>query len=377
MKEQKMKVMTVVGTRPEIIKLSAVIKDLDEKTEHILVHTGQNYDYELNEIFFNDLGLRKPDYFLEAVGESSSATVGKVIEKVDEVLEKEQPEAFLILGDTNSCMGAYAAKRRKIPIFHMEAGNRCFDMRVPEEVNRRILDHLSDINLVYSDVTRHNLLQEGLPMDRIIKTGSPTYEVLQSYKAEIENSTVLKDLSLEKGNYFVFSAHREENIGIEENFKNIVEILETVSKKYKKKIVFSVHPRTRNRIEETGVKLPDNVVQMKPLGLFDYVALQKNSFCVLTDSGTISEESAMLNFPGISLRETHERLEGMDEGGFIMAGLNPKRVVQAIELATTQARGDERDFNLPKDYSNLNVSKKMVRIILSYTDYVKRVVWSE
>ncbi len=377
MKNKKIKVAIVIGTRPEIIKLSEVIKELDDKTDHVLIHTGQNYDYELNEIFFEELGIRKPDYFLEIAGGSPSSAVGRVIEKVDEVLEKEKPDAFLLLGDTNSGMGAYSAKRRKIPIFHMEAGNRCFDMRVPEEVNRRLLDHLSDINLVYSDVTRHNLLNEGLPMDRIIKTGSPTYEVLQKHMSKIKASTILKDLSLKKEDYFVLSVHREENIDIEKNFRNLVRTLEEVSKKYNKKIIFSVHPRTRKRIEESGVELPKNIIQMKPVGMFDYVFLQMNAFCVLTDSGTLSEEGSMLNFPGVSLRDTTERLEGMDEGVFVMAGLNPERVLQAIDVVTTQARGDKRDFKLPLDYSNLNVSKKVVRLILSYTDYARRVVWSE
>ncbi len=369
--------MTLVGTRPEIIKLSQVIRQLDKDTEHVLVHTGQNYDYELNEIFFKDLGLRKPDYFLGVQGNTSSEVVGDVISKVDSILEKEQPEAFLILGDTNSCMGAYAAKRRKIPIFHMEAGNRCFDMRVPEELNRRILDHVSDINLVYSDVTRLNLLNEGLPMDRIIKTGSPTNEVLHNNEDAINASTILRDLSLESEKYFVLSAHREENIGIERNFDNLIKIISTVSETYDMPIIFSVHPRTRKRLEKEGVQLPSNVNLMKPLGLFDYVNLQKNAFCVLSDSGTISEESSMLNFPAVNLRETHERLEAMDEGSVIMAGLNPWRVLQAIEMAISQKRGDVRDFNTPVDYTNRNVSRKVVRIILSYIDYVNRVVWSK
>lgn len=369
--------MTLVGTRPEIIKLSQVIKELDRRTDHVLVHSGQNYDYELNEIFFKDLGLRKPDHFLDAAGKTSSETVAKVINAVDKLLGEVKPDALLILGDTNSCMGVYAAKRLKIPIFHMEAGNRCFDARVPEEVNRKLLDHMCDINLVYSDVTRQNLLREGLPMDRIIKTGSPTYEVLLNNKKGIESSGVLKKLSLKKGNYLVMSFHREENIGIDKNFERIIEIIKRVSDTYKMPIVFSVHPRTRKHLDETKTVLPKNVIAMKPLGFFDFVRLQRDSFCVISDSGTISEESSMLNFPGVNVRETHERLEAMDEGTVIMSGLNPDRVLQSIEIATTQSRGDKRDFRLVPDYGYANVSQKTVRIIVSYIDYVKRVVWSE
>ncbi len=367
--------MTVVGTRPEIIKLSAVMRELDKYTDHVLVHTGQNYDYELNEVFFKDLGLRKPNYFLEAVGSTPVQTVGKVIEKIDNILDKEKPEAFLVLGDTNSCMGAYAAKRRKIPIFHMEAGNRCFDMRVPEEVNRRIIDHMSDINLVYSNITRENLLREGLPMDRIIKTGSPTYEVLMGNMNKILASNILTELKLEAGKYFVLSAHREENIDIPKNFRSLIEIIRVVSSKYNFPIIFSCHPRTRKRIETENIVLPENVKIMKPLGLNDYVKLQMNSFCVLTDSGTISEESSMLNFPGLNLRETHERAEAMDEGSVIMTGLNPDRVLQALEMVKDQSRGETRDFRIPEEYSYRNVSRKVVRVIVSYTDYVKRKVW--
>jgi UDP-N-acetylglucosamine 2-epimerase (non-hydrolysing) len=372
---KKMKILTLIGTRPEIIKLSEVIKELDRETEHTLVHTGQNYDYELNEIFFKDLGLRKPDYFLEAVAKTAAATVGTVIEKVDEVLEKVRPEALLILGDTNSCMGAYAAKRLKIPIFHMEAGNRCFDARVPEEVNRKIIDHMSDINLVYSDVTRMNLLNEGLPMDRILKTGSPVYEVLMAHEREIKDSGILKEMGLSAGEYFVLSAHREENINLDENFKRLIEVIKRVSDTYGKPIVFSVHPRTRKRLESDHITLPKNVHLMKPLGLFDYVSLEQNALCVISDSGTISEESSMLNFPGVNIREAHERIEAMDEGSVIMAGLNPDRVLQAIELARKQPRGTSRAFRIPVDYSYTNVSKKVVRIIMSYIDYVNRHVW--
>lgn len=375
--QKRMKVMTIIGTRPEIIKLSEVMKELDRVADHVIVHTGQNYDYELNEVFFKDLGLRKPDHFLSAAGGTSAETVGKVIAAVDVLLEKEQPEAVLVLGDTNSCMGVYAAKRRKIPIFHMEAGNRCFDMRVPEEVNRRLLDHMSDINLVYSDVTRTNLLQEGLPMDRIIKTGSPTFEVLEANKKQIEASQVLSQLKLTPGEYFVLSAHREENIGIGQNFERLIDIIKTIAETYHKPIIFSVHPRTRKRLEEEKVQLPAEVVAMKPLGFHDYVHLQQHALCVISDSGTISEESSMLNFPGVNIRETHERLEAMDEGSVIMAGLNPERVLQAIAVAVTQQRGSTRDFRLVADYGSPNVSKKVARIILSYVDYVKRVVWSE
>lgn len=376
-KIKKVKVMTVVGTRPEIIKLSQVMKELDKHTDHILVHSGQNYDYELNEVFFKDLGLRKPNYFLNSAGKNSVDTVGNVIKAVDEVLEKEKPDAFLILGDTNSCMSAYSAKRRKIPIFHMEAGNRCFDMRVPEEVNRRLLDHMSDINMVYSDVTRLNLLNEGLPMDRIIKSGSPTYEVLFNNKKGIEKSKVLQKLKLKKEGYIVLTLHREENVGIKKNFDRVIEVIKVVSDKYKMPIIFSCHPRTKKRLEEEKIILPNNVITMKPLGLFDFVKLEMNAFCVVTDSGTISEESSMLNFPGVNIRETHERLEAMDEGAVIMSGLNPERVLQAIEMAVSQKRGDKRDFKAVADYASTNVSKKVVRVIVSYIDYVRRVVWSE
>lgn len=370
-----MKVLTLVGTRPEIIRLSEVIKELDRIMDHVLVHTGQNYDYELNEVFFKDLKLRAPDHFLEAVGETPATTVGAVIAKVDTLLETVKPEALLILGDTNSCLGAYAAKRRKIPIFHMEAGNRSFDARVPEELNRKIIDHMSDINLVYSDITRGNLLNEGLPADRILKTGSPLYEVLLAHKDAIDASSALSEMKLEKGGYFLVSAHREENIAIEENFKRLITILERVAETYKKPIIFSVHPRTRKRLEQGGVTLPKNVILMKPFGFLDYITLQMNALCVLSDSGTISEESSMLNFPAVNLREAHERIEAMDEASVIMSGLNPDRVVQAIELALTQSRGETRDFRIPTDYAYTNVSKKVGRIILSYTDYVHRHVW--
>lgn len=374
---KKIKVMSLLGTRPDLIKLSEVLKELDRTTDHVFVHTGQNHDYELHEVFFKDLGLREPDYFLNVAGGTSAEVVGKCIIETDKVLEKESPDAILVLGDTNSAMGTYAAKRRKIPIFHMEAGNRCHDMRVPEEVNRRILDHMSDINLVYSDVARLNLVREGLPIERIIKSGSPTYEVLERNKEGIEKSAILEELSLKKGEYMVLTLHREENVGINKNFDRAIETIKIISGAYNMPIVFSCHPRTKKRLEEEGIVLPSNVITMKPVGFHDFIKLQINAFCVVTDSGTISEESSILNFPGVNIRETHERLEAMDEGSVIMAGLNPERVLQAIEIATTQSRGRDRDFRLPPDYSYLNVSKKIVRIIVSYTDYVKRVVWSE
>ncbi len=374
---RKIKVVTVIGTRPEIIKLSEVIKELDRHAEHILVHTGQNYDHELNEIFFKDLGLRKPDYFLDAAGTSAAELVANAIVRVDEVLKKEKPDAFLVLGDTNSAVSAYAAKRRKVPIFHMEAGNRCFDMRVPEEVNRRVIDHMSDINLPYSDIARDNLLREGLPSDRIVKTGSPMREVLTVHKGAIDASKVLSKLSLSPRGYFVLSLHREENVDNPEHLKRLVAIIASIAKTYKKPIIFSVHPRTKKRLEEGKILFPPEVQVMKPLGFFDYVHLEENAFCVLSDSGTISEESAMLNFPGISLRETHERHEAIEEGSFILAGLNPERVLQAVDVAIGQQRGSERDFKIPADYDAPNVSKKVLRTIISYTDYVKRVVWSE
>ncbi len=374
---ERLKILTMVGTRPEIIKLAETIKELDRYTKQVLVHTGQNYDYELNQVFFEDLGLRKPDYFLEAAGETPSRTVANVIAKIDEVLAKETPNALLLLGDTNSCVGAYAAKRRKIPIFHMEAGNRCFDMRVAEEVNRTLVDHLSDINLVYSEAARRNLLREGLPEDRVFKTDSPLYEVLMKHKSKIESSNVLERLKLEQGEYFVLSSHREENIGLEANFKRLLCVIETVANTYDKPIIFSCHPRTQKKIDAEGVKLPKQVQSMKPLGLFDYVKLEMNALCVLSDSGTISEESSMMNFPAVNVRETHERQEAMDEGAVIMAGLNPERVIQAIEIAREQRRGPNREFPIVADYDAMNVSKKVVRIIVSYVDYIRRVVWSE
>lgn len=368
--------MTIVGTRPELIKLAAVIKELDRHAEHILVHTGQNYDYELNGVFFDNLKLRKPDHFLDAAGETPAQTVANVIQRSDALLASEQPDAILILGDTNSCLAAYPAKRRKIPIFHMEAGNRCFDMRVPEEVNRRLVDHLSDINLVYSEAARQNLLRENLPPDRIIKTGSSLHEVLLTHKDDIAASTVLKELGLEEGKYFLLSLHREENVDDPAHLARLIEILEALIETYHLPILFGAHPRTRKRLESQNITLPPEVQLMKPFGLFDFVTLEQHAMCVLTDSGTVQEESSMLNFPAVQLRETHERLESTDEANVITAGLNPERVLQAVAVAIEQKRGAEREFFIPADYAPTNVSKKVLRIIIGYTDYVKRTVWS-
>lgn len=375
---KRLKVLTVVGTRPEIIRLACVLQKLDqsEAIEHILVHTGQNYDYELNEVFFEDLGLRKPDHFLNAAGKNATETAGQILINIDPVLEKEAPDAFLVLGDTNSCLCAIAAKKRHIPIFHMEAGNRCFDQRVPEESNRKIVDHISDINLTYSDIAREYLLAEGLRPDRVIKTGSPMYEVLMSYMPKIKKSTILLSLNLEKGKYFVVSAHREENIASEKNFFNLVEVLNTVAEKYGFPIIVSTHPRTRKMIEKHGVKFHDNVKLMKPIGLSDYISLQMNATAVLSDSGTISEESSILNFRALNIREAHERPEAMEEASVMMVGLNPDRVLQGL-VQLQQQNIEVRNFRPVADYSMPNVSDKVVRIILSYTDYIKRVVWSE
>ena len=373
-----MKIMTVVGTRPEIIRLACVIKKLDESdaVEHILVHTGQNYDYELNEVFFEDLGLRKPDCFLNAAGSNATTTAGQILINVDSVLEDVKPDAFLVLGDTNSCLCAIAAKKRKIPIFHMEAGNRCFDQRVPEETNRKIVDHVSDINLTYSSIAREYLLREGLPADRIIKTGSPMCEVLNSYLPQIDASDVLSRLGLKAGEYFLVSSHREENIS-SDNFFKLVEVLNAVAEKYKMPVIVSTHPRTRNKIAETGVEFNPLIQLMKPLGFHDYNHLQKNSKAVLSDSGTISEESSILNFPALNIRDAHERPEAMEEGAVMMVGMNVQRVMEGLTVLATQPRGDERILRLVADYSMPNVSDKVLRIILSYTDYVKRVVWQE
>jgi UDP-N-acetylglucosamine 2-epimerase len=375
---KKLKVLTVVGTRPEIIRLSRVILKLDatESIEHVLVHTGQNYDYELNEVFFKDLGLRKPDYFLNAAMGNATTTAGQILISIDPVLEEVQPDAFLVLGDTNSCLCAIAAKKRKIPIFHMEAGNRCFDQRVPEETNRKIVDHIADINLTYSDIAREYLLREGLPADRIIKTGSPIFEVIEAYSQQIEASDVLSRLELIKGKYFVVSAHREENIN-SDNFIKLVKTLNTISETYNFPVIVSTHPRTRNKIEETGVEFNPLVRLMKPLGFHDYNHLQKNAKAVLSDSGTISEESSIMNFPALNIREAHERPEAMEEASVMMVGLNPERIMQALILLDKQKSGNERTLRVVSDYSMPNVSDKIVRIIFSYTDYVNRVVWSK
>ena len=373
----KLKVVTVVGTRPEIIRLSRVMARMDECMDHVLVHTGQNYDYELNQIFFDDLSIRKPDFFLEsaAPGNTACQTVGAVIARVDEVLHEVRPDALLVLGDTNSCLAAYPAKRRKIPVFHMEAGNRCFDQRVPEEINRKIVDHISDINLCYSDIAREYLLREGLPPDRVIKTGSPMFEVLHHYRPGIESSDVLGRLGLEPERYFVVSAHREENIDSPEQFAKLVRVLNGIAETYRQRIIVSTHPRTRKRVEESGVRLDERVELMKPLGFCDYVRLQREARATLSDSGTITEESSILNFPALNIRNAHERPEGMEEAAVMMTGLELDRVLQGLQILESQPRGDNRLLRLVGDYSMPNVSDKVVRIVLSYTDYVNRVVW--
>lgn len=373
---KKLKVMTVVGTRPEIIRLSAVINKLDasEAIEHVLVHTGQNYDYELNEVFFKDFHMKKPDYFLDAATGSAIETIGNILIKIEEVLEALKPDAFLVLGDTNSCLTAIAAKRRHIPIFHMEAGNRCFDQRVPEETNRKIVDHTADINLTYSDIAREYLLREGLPADRVIKTGSPMFEVLNSRKDDIEKSDVLDRLELEEGKYFVVSAHREENINSEENFLNLVDSLNTIAEEYEMPIIVSTHPRTRHMIEAKGIKFNPLVQTMKPLGFNDYIKLQLNAKAVLSDSGTISEESSILGFKALNIRQAHERPEAMEEVSVMMVGLEKERIMQGLEVLETQEKDTLRHVS---DYSMPNVSDKVLRIVLSYTDYVNRVVWSK
>ena len=373
----KLKLMTVVGTRPEIIRLSRVMQACDKYFDHIIVHTGQNYDYELNEIFFTDLGIRKPDHFLNAAGATGAETIGNVIIGVDKVLEEVQPEALLVLGDTNSCMAVIPAKRRKIPTFHMEAGNRCFDMRVPEEINRRIVDHTADINLTYSTIARDYLLAEGLPADLVIKTGSPMFEVLNHYKAKIEASDILETLGLKEHEYFIVSAHREENINSDQNFLDLVDMLNAVAEKYQFPVIVSTHPRTRNRIEELNIEFHPLVRLLKPLGFSDYNKLQLSAKAALSDSGTINEESSILNFPALNLRQSHERPEGMEEAAVMMVGLTAKRILQGLDILESQARGDERSLRLVDDYSMSNVSEKVVRIILSYTDYVNRVVWKK
>jgi UDP-N-acetylglucosamine 2-epimerase len=376
---KKLKVMTVVGTRPEIIRLSRVLSVLDESDaiEHIIVHTGQNYDYELNQIFFEDLGLRKPDYFLEAAGKTATETVGNILIKIDPLLEELQPDAFLVLGDTNSCLCAIPAKKRHIPIFHMEAGNRCFDQRVPEETNRKIVDHVSDINLTYSDIAREYLLREGLPADRIIKTGSPMFEVLNHYLPQIKASNVLEKLGLEKGKFFVVSSHREENINSEKNFKGLMDSLNAIADTYKMPVIVSTHPRTRNMIDKTKVEVRPEIQFLKPLGFHDYNALQMHSYAVLSDSGTISEESSILNFLALNIRQAHERPEAMEEASVMMVGLSPERIMQGLVQVLRQKTGEQRNFRPVADYSMPNVSEKVARIILSYTDYIKRTVWSE
>ena len=370
------KVMTIVGTRPEIIKLCRVIHELDRHTDHVLVHTGQNYDYELNEIFFKELEIRKPDHFLNAAGETAAETIGKVITNSDKVMVLENPDALLLLGDTNSCLAVISAKRRKIPIFHMEAGNRCFDQRVPEEINRKIVDHTSDINLTYTEHARRYLLAEGIKPETVIKTGSPMKEVLEHYGTQIDTSDVLERLQIEPERYFVVSAHREENVDSETNFEHFLGSLKAISEKYKKPIIVSTHPRTRKKIEGLGVENLDKRIRfLKPLGFFDYIKLQMNAFCVISDSGTITEESSILNFPAVMIRQAHERPEGMDEGTLIMCGLKADRIIKSIDIVTSQSSKSIRQFKLIDDYDTNNVSKKVLRIILSYTDYINRTVW--
>ncbi|WP_298789316.1 non-hydrolyzing UDP-N-acetylglucosamine 2-epimerase [uncultured Allomuricauda sp.] len=376
---KRLKVLTVVGTRPEIIRLACVLNALDanDAIEHTLVHTGQNYDYELNEIFFDDFGIRKPDYFLSAAGKNATETIGNILIKIDPLLEKIAPDAFLVLGDTNSCLCAIPAKKRKIPVFHMEAGNRCFDQRVPEETNRKIVDHVADVNLTYSDIAREYLLREGLSPDRVIKTGSPMYEVLHQFKEKIENSNVLKDLGLNNGKYFVVSSHREENISNPNNFNGLIESLNRIAETYDYPVIVSTHPRTRNMLDSKKVKTHKNVKFLKPLGFSDYNALQLNSFAVLSDSGTISEESSILNFRALNIREAHERPEAMEEASVMMVGLNPERILQGLKALEVQRRSPERNFREVGDYTMPNVSEKVVRIIISYVDYINRVVWQK
>ena len=374
-----LKVVTVVGTRPEIIRLSRVIAALDHSKaiDHILIHTGQNYDYTLNEIFFKELGIRTPDHFLEAAGKSAAETIGNILIKIDPLLESIHPDAFLVLGDTNSCLCAIPAKKRQIPIFHMEAGNRCFDQRVPEETNRKIVDHIADINLTYSDIAREYLLREGLPADRVIKTGSPMFEVLSFYQKGILESTVLKKLSLKKENYFLVSAHREENISNENNFKSLIESLNLLALNFKFPIIVSTHPRTRNKLNRLNLKTDSLIQFLEPLGFMDYNTLQKNAFVVLSDSGTISEESSILNFRALNIREAHERPEAMEEAAVMMVGLQSQNIIRGVEEVMSKHTAGKRNYNLVSDYSKPNVSSKVVRIILSYTSYINRVVWQK
>jgi UDP-N-acetylglucosamine 2-epimerase (non-hydrolysing) len=370
------KIMTIVGTRPEIIKLSRVIQEFDRHVLHIFVHTGQNYDYELNEIFFHELGIRKPDYFLNAVGENRAHTIGNVIARTDDLLSKDCPDAFLLLGDTNSCLSAIAAKRHKVPIFHMEAGNRCFDQRVPEEINRKIIDHISDINLTYTEHARRYLISEGLRPEMVIKTGSPTKEVLAYYRPQIEASNILDRLQLENGHYFVVSAHREENIDSDANFSDLMTSLKAIAEKYNLPIIVSTHPRTRNRMENIGLEEFDRRIRfLKPLGFFDYVKLQMHARCVVSDSGTITEESSILSFPAVTIRQAHERPEGMDEGTLIMCGLKADRILESIDIVVSEYNGGLHSVKIVSDYDTENVSQKVLRIIMSYTDYVNRTVW--
>lgn len=371
-----MKVMTILGTRPEIIKLSRVIAELDRRTTHVLVHTGQNYDYELNEIFFREMEIRKPDHFLDAAGETPARTIGNVIARSDDVMATERPDALLLLGDTNSCLAAIAAKRRKIPVFHMEAGNRCFDQRVPEEINRKLVDHASDINLPYTGHARRYLLREGIPPETVIKTGSPMKEVLSHYMPRIDASEALRRLALAPEGYFVVSCHREENVEDETNFRDFLETLSAVAGKYDRPLVVSTHPRTRKRIESLGGGAVDPRVRfLAPLGFFDYVQLQRNAYCTISDSGTITEEACLLDFPAVTIRQSHERPEGMDEGVLIMCGLRPESVLRAVDTVVSQHRGPKRPFRCVPDYDADNVSAKVVRIILSYVEYVNRTVW--
>ena len=372
----RLKVMTIVGTRPEIIRLSRIISRLDKFSDHTLVHTGQNYDYELNEIFFEDLEIRQPDYFLDASDENATRTIGKILISVDKILEKVNPEAILVLGDTNSCISLIAAKKRKIPTFHFEAGNRCFDMRVPEEINRKIVDHTADINITYSTIARDYLLAEGLPKDMVIKVGSPMLEVLNFYNKKIASSKILDELGIKKNNYFVVSIHREENIN-SKNFLKIAEILNILEKKYNIPIIVSTHPRTRNKIKELNYKFEEKIRFLKPLSYSNYVNLQINSKAVLSDSGTINEESSILNFPALNIREAHERPEAMEEASVMMTGVSLERIIQAIDILSFQKRGYDRTLKLVQDYDINNVSEKILRIIHSYTDYIKKNIWKE
>ena len=372
-----MKVITIIGTRPEIIRLSIVISKLDKFCEHILVHTGQNFDYELNQIFFDELNIRKPDYFLDAAGNNASITIANIISKVDLILEQIKPDALLVLGDTNSCLSVIPAKRRKIPIFHMEAGNRCYDQRVPEEINRKIVDHISDINMPYSAIAREYLLKEGFPADQIIRIGSPLYEVLDHYKAKINISDALSRLNITAGKYFVVSTHREENVDTKENIEKIARILEKICEKYKFPVILSTHPRTLKQLEKYNITLHPLVQKLKPLGFFDYIKLQKYAFCVISDSGTITEESSLLNFPALSIREVHERPEGMEKGVLIMTGLDIDTLLESIPVVTAMTRNNERTVQLVEDYYAPALSDKVIKIILSYTSFINRRVWKK